>query len=138
MTNLNYRVNYLAEEFADISLITSHEIGFTAMDIFENSEMIYVEVELSGVLPKDITVTVTDDRMVIEGVKYEPVTRQPGLIFTCAERNFGSFRRVFALGSAVESENIEASYKNGILKLKIPKRKERRKPSHPIKVRVDE
>ena len=135
---VNYRLNYFADEFIDISTESAQEIGFTAMDIYENSNHIYVEIELAGVDPKEITVTVSENRLIIEGMKSEPTTRQPGLTFHCAECSFGSFSRMFVLGSAIDSQNIEAAYKNGILKMEIPKVHERRNRPHAIKVKVDE
>lgn len=138
MNDANYRFDYFADEFIEISAETAQEIGFTAMDIYENSEKIFVEIELAGVDPGDITVSVSQNRLVIEGTKYEPPTRQPGLTFHCAECSFGSFRRMFVLGSAIDSKHIEAIYKNGILKVEIPKVPERRNVPHPIKVNVDE
>jgi HSP20 family protein len=135
---MNYRLDYFADEFIDISPESTQEIGFTAMDIYENNNNIYVEIELAGVDPKEITVTVSENRLIIEGMKNEPSTRQPGLTFHCAECSFGSFRRMFVLGSAIDSQNIEAAYKNGILKMVIPKVHERRNMPHAIKVKVDE
>lgn len=135
---MNYRLDYFADEFIDISSESAQEIGFTAMDIYENNENIFVEIELAGVDPKEISVTVNENRLVIEGAKNEPSTRQPGLTFHCAECSFGSFRRMFVLGTAIDSQNIEAAYKNGILKMEIPKVHDRRNRSHAIKVKVDE
>ncbi len=134
----NYRLDYFAEEFIDLSSESAREIGFTAMDVYENKGTIFVKIELAGVDPKDISVTVSDNRLVIEGTKFEPSTRQPGLTFHCAECSFGSFRRAFVLGSAIDAQNIVATYKNGILKLEVPKVPERRNRPHPIKVTTDE
>ena len=135
---LDYRLDYFTEEFIDISSESAREIGFTAMDVYENEEAIFVEIELAGVNPKSISVTVLDNRLVIEGTKFEPSTRQPGLTFHCAECSFGPFRRAFVLGSAIDAQNIVAAYKNGILKLEVPKVPERRNRPHPIKVTTDE
>ena len=134
----NYRLDYFAEEFIDISSESAREIGFTAMDVYENKSTIFVEIELAGVNPNEISVTVLDNRLVIKGTKFEPSTRQPGLTFHCAECSFGSFRRAFVLGSAIDAQNIVAKYNNGILKLEVPKVPERRNRPHQIKVDTDE
>lgn len=135
--DLGFRLNF-AEEFIDVSARSSQEIGFTAMDIYENKDLIFVIIELAGVSPDDVTVTVTENRLLIEGAKHETVCDEQGVTYHCAERSFGNFRRVFVLGSAVDSQNIKAAYKTGLLKLQIPKMPERRKRSHPINVKIDE
>ncbi|MFQ5432428.1 MAG: Hsp20/alpha crystallin family protein [Nitrospinota bacterium] len=135
---ISYRLDFFSDEFIDISSESAKEIGFTAMDIYENNENIYVQIELAGVDPRDISVTVSENRLIIEGMKNEPPTRQPGLIYHCAECSFGAFRRMFVLGSAIDSQNIEAAYRNGILKIEIPKVHDRRNTPHAIKVKVYE
>ncbi len=107
------------------------------MDIYENNDFIFVVIELTGVDPNDVSVTVTDNRLIIEGTKYENASGESGVAYHCAERNFGVFRRMFALGSAVDSQNIKASYKSGVLKLQIPKLHERRSKSRLIRVKID-
>ncbi len=133
--DLTYRMSYLADEFLGSQ---SEDIEFTAMDIYENSDYIFVEVEMAGISPNDVKVHVKGDKLFIKGVKYETEQSSREITFHCAERSFGAFRRVFVLGSAVDSENIDANYKNGILLLKIAKMKELERPSHSIEVKIDE
>lgn len=133
---MGYRLNF-TEEFIDISARSSQDTGFTAMDIYENNDFIFVVIELTGVDPNDVSVTVTENRLIIEGTKYENTAGESGAVYHCAERNFGAFRRMFALGAAVDSQNIKASYKSGVLKLQIPKLHERRNKSRMIKVKID-
>lgn len=130
-------LSYEAEEFIGITGSSTRDVGFTAMDIYENSKTVFVEIELAGVKPKDVSVTLHGKKLVIKGKKYEPPA-QPGATFYCAETAFGSFRRVFVLGSSVDSDNIEAIYKNGMLQLKIPKTKNADKSSSSIKVKINE
>ena len=133
-----FRPKYIGEISINATGGYLREIGFAAMDIHEDDEGIYVEVELSGVNPKDVSVTVENDLLTIEGVKKEPAVHGKAAAFHCAERTFGPFKRTFALGAAVDQRNIEAECKNGILALKLPKVPERRKPTHSIKVRIHE
>lgn len=134
--DMGYRLNF-TEEFIDISARSSQDIGFTAMDIYENNDSIFVVIELTGVDPNDVSVTVMENRLIIEGTKYENVSGESDVVYHCAERNFGVFRRMFALGAAVDSQNIKASCKSGVLKLQIPKLHERRGKSRLIKVKID-
>lgn len=133
-----FRPKYIGETAINAADAYLRDIGFAAMDIREDDEAINVEVELAGVNPKDISVTVDNDILTIEGVKKEPAMQGKAAAFHCVERTFGSFKRTFTLGAAVDQRNIEAECKNGILALKLPKVAERRKPSHTIKVRIYE
>lgn len=132
------RPKYIGENSITTTNGYLRDVGFAAMDIHEDDEAIRVEVELSGVNPKDISVTVVDDILTIEGVKKEPAVHGKAAAFHCAERTFGPFKRTFTLGAAVDQRNIEAECKNGILALKLPKVPERRKPTNIIKVRIHE
>lgn len=136
--DVTLRPKYIGETAINTADGYMRDIGFAAMDIHEDDEAIHVEVELSGVNPKDVSVTVDDDILTIEGVKREPAVHGKAAAFHCAERTFGPFKRTFALGAVVDQRNIEAECKNGILALKLPKVPERRKPTHTIKVRIHE
>ncbi len=129
---------YVGETSMDVTESYLRDIGFAAMDIHEDDAAIHVEIELSGVNPKDVSVTVENDILTIEGVKKEPPVHGKAAVFHCAERTFGPFKRTFALGAAVDQRNIEAECKNGILGLRLPKVPERRKPTQTIKVRIHE
>jgi len=136
--DLNYRLKYLAESSSPLEDRYLHGSASAAMDIYENAQFIFVEIDLAGVDPKALTVAVVNDKLTIEGKKGESVQHEPGVVFHCAERNFGAFRRVFGLGSTIDSQNIEAKYENGVLLLKLPKVQDRRKKAHHIKVQIDE
>ncbi|MBI3795260.1 MAG: Hsp20/alpha crystallin family protein [Nitrospinae bacterium] len=116
----------------------SGEADANTMDIYENKGFIFVEMELAGVTPSDFKVFVERNKLTIQGLKAESVQWDSKVVFHCAERSFGAFKRVFELGSAIDSEKIEARYKNGVLMLKMPKLQDRRRTSRQIKVQVDD
>lgn len=116
----------------------ARESDSTTMDIYENKGFIFVEMELAGVRPDDFKVMVDRHKLTVEGVKSESALGGSNIVFHCAERSFGKFKRVFELGSAIDAEKIEANIKNGVLRLKLPKLQDRRKISHQIKVQVDD
>ncbi|MBI3581807.1 MAG: Hsp20/alpha crystallin family protein [Nitrospinae bacterium] len=113
------------------------ESDSATMDVYEHKGFIFVEVDVAGVDPEDIRVMVDRHELRIEGVKAEAALTEGNVVFHCAERSFGRFRRVFELGSAIDSERIEATFKNGVLLLKMPKLQDRRQTVRQIKVRVD-
>jgi HSP20 family protein len=69
---------------------------------------------------KDIDVTVTNDSVTIKGEKKEE-KEDKDKNYYYMERSYGSFSRVIPLEAEIESNKAEASFKNGILDIKIPK-----------------
>ncbi len=114
------------------------ESDSATMDIYEHKGFIIVEMDVAGVDPEDLRVMVDRYELRIEGVKAEAALTGANVVFHCAERSFGRFRRVFELGSAIDSERIEATFKKGVLLLKMPKLQDRRQTIRQIKVRVDD
>jgi len=100
-----------------------------AMDVSEEEGSYRVDVDLPGVKPEDVDVTVEGGELVIKGerkVEKKGVHR--------SERTFGSFVRTISVGRSVDSENITATYKDGILSISIPKSKEARAKKIDVKV----
>ncbi len=88
------------------------------VDIYEDEEKVVVEAELPGIDPKDINITVDQDRLIIKGKTSK--TKENKSFFR-TERIKGSFMRSFLLPTSVESEKILASYEKGVLTVSIPK-----------------
>jgi HSP20 family protein len=133
-----FKLKYISHEHRGAVGKLARESDSATMDIYENKGFIFVEMELAGVNPDDFKVIVDRHKLSIEGVKAESALNGLNIVFHCAERSFGKFKRVFDLGSAIDAEKIEATFKNGVLRLKLPKLQDRRKTSHQIKVQVDD
>jgi len=69
---------------------------------------------------KEIEVTVTDDVVTIRGEKKEE-KEDKGKNYYYMERSYGSFNRVIPLSTETESDKAEATFKNGVLNITIPK-----------------
>ena len=94
-----------------------------AVDIFENDNNIVLKAELPGVDPKDVEVRVEDNTLYLKGErKFEKEVKEDN--YHRIERSYGSFARIFALPGSIDSEKVQAEYKDGILSLTIPKREE--------------
>jgi HSP20 family protein len=91
-----------------------------SVDVKENDKEFIIKAELPGVEEKDIDVTVTNDSVTIKGEKKEE-KEDKDKNYYYMERSYGSFCRVIPLDGEIESEKAEASFKNGILDIKIPK-----------------
>jgi HSP20 family protein len=96
-----------------------------AVDVFENEENIIIKAELPGVEKKDIHVDVKDGVLSITGERtYENEVKEEK--YHRKERAFGRFHRSFALPEGLDPEKIDADYKDGVLKVEIPKPEEKK------------
>ncbi len=91
-----------------------------AIDVSQDKENVYVETELPGIEPDKVDISVEDDTLMIKGetkMKKEEKDKN----YVRREIRCGSFLRSVALPSSVESDKAEAEYKDGILKVRLPK-----------------
>jgi HSP20 family protein len=91
-----------------------------SVDVKENDKEFIIKAELPGVEEKDIDVTVTSDSVTIKGEKRKE-QEDKDKNYYYMERSYGSFSRVIPLEAEIVAEKAEASFKNGILDIKIPK-----------------
>lgn len=93
------------------------------VDIEQSEDEFLITADLPGVDEQNIDITVEDGVLTISGHREESKeAKQEGAILR--ERSYGSFRRSFRLGRNVNSQKIEASYKNGVLTVVLPKAEE--------------
>ena len=105
-----------------------------AVDIFETEHNLVVKADLPDVKPEELDIRVENNILTIRGErKFEKKVNENN--YLRVERSYGSFSRIFSLSNTVNTESIQADYKNGVLTLSIPKREEA-KPKQ-IKVRVE-
>ena len=94
-----------------------------SVDIFEEGNDLVLKAELPGIKKEDLNVTITENRIVIEGEKKqeEEVEKKD---YHWVERSYGSFSRSFRLPDNVNGEAAKASFKDGILEIRAPKTEE--------------
>jgi HSP20 family protein len=93
------------------------------VDIFENQNEIVLEAELAGMKPEDVNISIENNVLTIHGErKFEK--NDEGDNFHRVERSYGSFTRSFTLPPTVQSENANAEFENGVLRLTLAKREE--------------
>ena len=104
-----------------------------AVDIYETANEVVVKAELPEVNQSDIDIQVENNTLTLRGErKFDKETKQEN--FHRIERAYGVFSRSFTLPSTVDQERIKADYKDGILRISLPKR-EASKPKQ-IKVAI--
>ena len=102
-----------------------------SVDIFENENEVVFKAELPGMNAKDIEVRLENNVLVLKGERhFEKEAKEEN--YHRVEREYGTFSRSFALPTPVNADNITAEYKDGVLKIVLPK-KEEMKPK-PIKI----
>jgi HSP20 family protein len=94
-----------------------------SVDIFETDNDVVVKAELPGMDPKSIDIRLENNVLLLKGERhFEKETKEEN--YHRVEREYGSFSRAFSLPMAVREEKITASYKDGILKIVLPKKEE--------------
>ena len=88
-------------------------------DMVETDKAIEVSIELPGMEMKDIEVTVNDDMLTVKGEKkIERQEEKKG--YYLSERSYGAIYRTIPLPPGVDGEKAQASFKNGVLTIKLP------------------
>jgi HSP20 family protein len=93
--------------------------GEAKSDVVETDKAIEVSIELPGMEMKDIEVTVNDDMLTVKGEKkIERQEEKKG--YYLWERSYGAIYRTIPLPPGVDGEKAQASFKNGVLTIKLP------------------
>ena len=94
-----------------------------SVDVSETEKEVIVKAELPGMDPKDIDVSVRGDILTLHGERKQE-KEEKGENFHRVERSYGSFSRSIQLPAEVDSGKVNATYKDGVLKISLPKTKE--------------
>jgi HSP20 family protein len=126
------------DEMAQMSPMLAHALGLhaqqgsgratttdwaPALDISERKDAYLVTVELPGIKPEDLDITMEDGLLTIQGERHftsESSEQQ----FHRVERRYGAFRRSITLPAHVMAEGIQASFEDGVLQILVPKAEE--------------
>lgn len=107
---------------------------FAPTDVSEDANSLRITMELPGVNPEDVRLSLESNILTIRGEKKQQSDESNERVHRF-ERTYGMFERTFALPNTVDPEKIEARYENGVLLVMIPKA-ERAKPRE-IRVKTD-
>ncbi len=104
-----------------------------AVDVIETKSEIIVKVEMAGMDAGDIDISLSEGTLVIKGErKREKEEKEENYHFI--ERSYGTFTRSVRLPKEVKRDKISASYKNGVLKVVLPKSEDAKKREVKIKI----
>ncbi|MBH8573225.1 Hsp20/alpha crystallin family protein [Nostocaceae cyanobacterium CENA369] len=123
---LQRQMNRLFDEIVPTSRTAEEGIAFIPpAEIQETPDAIHLKVEIPGLDRNDLDVHVSPEAVSISGDrKSEIKTEEKGI--TRTEFRYGRFQRVIPLPARVQHDQVQAEYKDGILKLRLPKAEEHR------------
>ena len=100
-----------------------HGAWTPSVDIFENKDHLVLEAELPGMNREDVEVAIENNVITLKGErKFEKKEENDN--YHRVERSYGAFTRSFTLPQNVTSEGAAAEFKNGVLRVSLPKREE--------------
>lgn len=146
-TTLRQNINRLFDDFGwpdfrsmisvpvpTVALTTTFPVA-PPMDLVERDGEYEVQAELPGLALDDVEVSVSEGMLNIKGEK-STAREEDKAGYHLQERSFGEFRRSFRLPASVEAGKIEASMKDGVLKIRLPKSAEAKQQERKIEVKA--
>ena len=121
------------DEVDDPLYVSSRGWSMLGGEVFEDSNRIVVRLEVPGLEKQDMEVEVRNDTLVVSGEKRFERENTEGRwrVMQCA---YGSFRRVIPLPAQVITDQTEASYINGVLRVVLPKAEQSKPKGNAIKI----
>ena len=120
-SRFRHEMDQMMEEFFGRGDGGEHHEGFVPRaNIAESDSQYEITVDLPGVKTEDVTVEWKDGDLWITGER-KLEAQQEGKSCLCGECVYGAFRRIISLNQAVKEDQIHAEYKDGVLRLTVPK-----------------
>jgi HSP20 family protein len=125
LSSLQNRVNSLFQDYGrsgQDELTTTASI-VPAVDVYEDEHKVTLKLEIPGISQDDLDIRLENSTLTVRGErKFEKEEKEEN--FHRIERRYGSFARSFTLPNTIDTESVNASYENGVLKLELSKRAE--------------
>lgn len=93
------------------------------VDIWETDSEVIAEAECAGLSPENLNVTIQDGVLTIEGERKSGNEKNEGR-YRLIERSYGRFSRSFTLPRSVNTDSVQAEYKNGVVRVTMSKAEE--------------
>jgi HSP20 family protein len=138
MTGLRRVDSVLDEAFSSWPFQSGHNGSLTsswlpACDVFEDKEAVKIVLEIPGVRPEDVKISLENDLLTIRGEKRQQAEEKSERVHRY-ERSYGNFQRTFSPPTTVDPEKVAATCEHGILTVTIPKAERARPREIPVKV----
>jgi len=104
-----------------------------AIEVYEEKDDVVVKAELPGMRKEDLEVNISDNLLTIKGEKKkEEEVKEKGYYYS--ERSYGSFIRTIEIPKDIQPDKIQATFKDGVLEVRLPKTEEAKRREVKIKV----
>jgi HSP20 family protein len=103
-----------------------------AVDILERGDEIILKIDLPEMTQSEIDIKVEENILIIQGER-KFIKESPDANYIQIERPYGTFHRHFTIPRMIDQEKIKATYKDGVLRVVLPKKKE----VHPKPVAIE-
>jgi HSP20 family protein len=121
---LDYEMNRLIQAFSQGGMQNRHawqqRAWVPSVDLSEDAEALTLTAELPGFSKDDVQVEVKDNRLTLKGERKRDTDVQEKQ-YRRVERVYGTFERSIKLPAVVDAEKAQATFKDGVLKLTLPK-----------------
>ena len=108
---------------------------FPPVDIYETENSIVLKAELPGIDIDDVTVEVDENVITLRGERRPKGKNLSGENYLRMERFYGAFERAFSLPNVLDKNSVKAGFKDGVLKISVPKAAEPGRRS--VKIKID-
>ena len=106
----------IMDEAARPVLISQRRIAYPLVNLAEDQDHYYVDLDMPGVDVSKVELTLTERNLTVQGERPASAGR-----FYRQERVAGSFQRIITLGAPVDKDKVAARYADGILRITLPK-----------------
>jgi len=115
----------LFDDFFDDNFFNKKEKNFMKTDIKEKKDKYIIEMDLPGFEKENIKIELNNGYLTITGKQENNIDEEEEK-YVHKERFYGECTRSFFVGDNIQEEDIDAEFKNGILKIDIPKKEEQK------------
>ena len=125
VTDMQQEMNRLFDSFfgRPATMMTGDRLWLPLVDMFETKDDLHVTFEVPGVREKEVNVSITGDLLTVKGErKWDK--EQADESYHRLERVYGKFERSLALPVPVQADKVKASYRDGVLEIRLPKAEE--------------
>jgi HSP20 family protein len=132
VSDIQNEVNRLFDNFFGRPASTTGRAWVPPVDMYATKDDVVLTLELPGVSEKDVNVSITGDLLTVKGERrFEHQANEQELLHV--ERTYGKFERLVQLPMAVQADRVKATYRDGVLEIKLPKAEELK----PKEIKID-
>jgi HSP20 family protein len=133
LTDIQHEMNRLFDSFfGRPAAATAERMWLPLCEMYETKDDLTIAFELPGVREKDVNVSITGDVLTVKGERkwQKDLTEES---YHRLERAYGKFERTVPLPVPVQADKVKATYRDGVLEIKLPKAEEIK----PKQVKID-